>query len=75
MMQHTPRTAVVLLTDALDCLDVIEPVAAREPIRLMFRAMMEQCVVSRSLLGKPVNHVLALAEALTAAGRSGRERP
>jgi hypothetical protein len=59
----------VLLTDALDHLDLIEPPAARAPIRLMLRGGIEQCAMSRSLLGKPVNFVLELAQVLVDEGR------
>jgi hypothetical protein len=72
MTQHTPHSAVLVLTDALDCLDMVEPPLARGPIRAMFRAAMQQCVTTRSLEGKPVAHVVALAEALTTAARGDR---
>lgn len=67
MTAHTPRSASVLLSDALGHLDLIEPPAAREPIRAMLRAAIEECVVSNSLLGKRLNYVLELAEALVTA--------
>ncbi len=63
-MTHSPRSAAVLLTRALDLLDLVEPPAAREPIRQMFRATIELCAVSGSLLGHPVRYVLELAQAL-----------
>jgi hypothetical protein len=34
----------------------------------MLEAGVEQCAVSSSLLGRPVNHLIALAEALTTDG-------
>ena len=74
MTQHTPKTAVVVLSDALGCLDIIEPPLARGPIRAMFRAAMEQCVGTRSLEGKPVAHVVALAEALTTTAAAENSR-
>ena len=61
---HTPRSAAVLLSDALSRLDTVEPSEAREPVRQMFRATIELCAVSNSLAGKPVTHVLQLAQAL-----------
>jgi hypothetical protein len=62
--RHTPRSAAVLLTAALDHLDMVEPAAAREPIRMMFRAAIERCTLSPSLSGQPVIFVLELAQAL-----------
>lgn len=62
--EHSPRSAAVLLSEALNRIDLIEPPGAREPIRTMFRAAIEMCVVSRSLLGKPVVYVLQLAQSL-----------
>lgn len=73
--QHTPRSAVVLLSDALGNLDLVEPPTAREPIRSMFRAAIEECVGCRSLLGKRVNFVLQLAEALTQAAATRGDPP
>jgi hypothetical protein len=64
--RYTPRAAAALLSEALGHLDVVEPPAAREPIRQMFRAEIERCTLSRSLLGQPVTYVLQLAEALVA---------
>lgn len=68
-MNHTPRSGALLLTDALTHLELLEPAAAREPVRLMFRAGIELCADSRSLLGKPVNYLLELAEALVDEGQ------
>jgi hypothetical protein len=68
--EHTPRSAAALLSNALGHLDLIEPPAAREPIRLMFRATIEQCTVSATLWGQPVRYVLELAQALVDASRS-----
>jgi len=64
MSQHTPRSAALLLSDALEHLDRVEPPAAREPIRDMFRAAIELCAVSTSLLGQQVNYVFELAQAI-----------
>jgi hypothetical protein len=61
---HTPRSAAALLSEALSHLDKIQPPAAREPVRQMFRAAIETCALSRSLLGMPVVYVLELAQAL-----------
>lgn len=60
----SPRSAAVLLSNALGLVDLIEPAAAREPVRQMFRAAIEACVVSRTLFGKSVVYVLRLAQAL-----------
>lgn len=62
--EQTPRSAALLLSDALTHLDRIQPPAAREPIRGMFRAEIERCAMSNSLLGRPVNYVLELAQAI-----------
>ncbi|GAA3223126.1 hypothetical protein [Actinocorallia longicatena] len=67
--RHTPRSAALLFADALECLDLLEPALAREPIRHMLRAGIEQCASSHSLLGKPVNYLLQLAEVLVDEGR------
>jgi hypothetical protein len=71
MTDHSPRTAVVLLSDALGHLDLVEPASAREPIRQMFRAAIEVCAIRTSLLGTPIAYTLELAQALVddAAGR------
>lgn len=71
MPDHTPRSATLLLADALDQLGLIEPSALRDPVRQMLRAGIEQCAVSRSLLGKPLVNVLRLAQALVDEGRRG----
>jgi hypothetical protein len=68
--EYTPRSAAALLSNALGCLDILEPAAAREPVRQMFRAGIELCTISRSLFGKPVQHVLDLAQSLVDASRS-----
>lgn len=61
---HTPSSAVALLSKALSHLDKVQPSGAREPVRQMFRAGIETCAMSRSLLGMPVVYVLELAQAL-----------
>lgn len=63
-MDHSPRSASSLLSGALAHLDVIQPPALREPVRDILRAGIEICVSSRSLLGKPVQHTLNLAQAV-----------
>lgn len=73
MAEHTPSSAVLLLSDALTHLDCVEPPAAREPIRGMLRAAIEQCAVSKSLLGLPLNYVLELAQAILDAAVGARE--
>lgn len=60
----SPRAAAVLFTRALAGIDQIQPVALREPIRDLLAAGIEQCAISASLLGRPVNHLIALATAL-----------
>jgi hypothetical protein len=72
-MNHSPRSASALLSEALAHLDVVQPATAREPIRDMFRAGIEMCVVSRSLLGKPVMATLGLAQAIVDAARQQQE--
>lgn len=68
---HTPRSASALLSDALAHLDLIQPESARGPIRDMFRAGIEVCVTSHSLLGKPLVYTLGLAQAIVDAARRG----
>lgn len=60
----SPRSAALLLSEAIEHLGRVEPPAAREPIRSMFRAAIELCALSSSLLGQPVNYVLDLAQAI-----------
>jgi hypothetical protein len=64
MTLHSPRSAAVLFARALSHLDLVEPEAAREPIRNMFQAGIELCAVSKTLLGQPTGFVLDLAQAL-----------
>lgn len=68
--EYTPRSAAALLSNALGHLDLVEPPTAREPIRQMFRATIERCTASDTLLGQPVQYVLELAQALVDASRS-----
>lgn len=63
-MSHSPRSASSLLSGALAHLDVIQPPALRAPVRDILRAGIEVCVSSRSLLGKPVQHTINLAQAV-----------
>lgn len=60
----SPRAAAVLFTRALAGIDQIQPVALREPVRDMLAAGIEQCAISTSLLGRPVNGLIAVANAL-----------
>lgn len=62
--EQTPRRAAVLLSDALNCLDKLEPESAREPVRQMFRAGIELCTIKRDLLGEEMNYMLWLAQVL-----------
>jgi hypothetical protein len=71
---HSPRSASVLLSGALAHLDVIQPPALRSPVRDILRAGIELCVGSRSLLGKPIQYTLDLAQAvMTAAAEERRD--
>jgi len=62
---HSTRSAAVLFTRALQRVDQVEPESLRGPIIAMLAAGIELCASSRSLLGKPVNNLIDLAEALT----------
>jgi hypothetical protein len=64
MADYTPRSAALLFSEAIEHIDRLDPPAVREPIRNMFRAEIERCAISTSLLGKPVNYALDLAEAI-----------
>lgn len=75
MHQHSPRSAVVLLVRALDCVNLIEPATAREPIRSLLRATVELCTVSSSLIGQPVTLPLQLAQALVDAAEEKGDVP
>jgi ABC-type cobalamin transport system ATPase subunit len=71
---HSPRSAAVLLSGALAHLDVIQPAALREPVRDILRAGVEMCVTSRSLLGKPIQHTIRLAQAVMDVAKSEERR-
>ena len=60
----SPRAAVVLFTRALRCVEQIQPPTLREPVADMLAAGIEECSVVSSLLGRRVNHLLMLAQAL-----------
>jgi hypothetical protein len=64
MNEHSPRSASSLMSAALAHLDVIEPATLRGPVRDILRAGIEVCVTSRSLLGKPVQFTIDLAQAV-----------
>jgi hypothetical protein len=72
---HSPRSASLLLSGALAHLDVIQPAELRGPVRDILRAGIELCVGSRSLLGKPIQHTIELAQAVMNAAepRDGAE--
>lgn len=74
MTDHSPRSASVLLSGALAHLDVIEPLGLRGPVRDILRAGIEMCVTSRSLLGKPIQHTINLAQAVMDAASQDEER-
>jgi hypothetical protein len=65
---HSARAAAVLFARALGNVDQIQPPALRGPVRDMLAAGIERCAISASLLGQPVNHLIALAEALSDGG-------
>ncbi|MFD5089335.1 hypothetical protein ACFWMR_01945 [Amycolatopsis thailandensis] len=64
MTDYTPRAASSLLSSALARLDVIQPEGLRDPVRDILRAGIEVCVSSRSLLGKPIQYTINLAQAI-----------
>lgn len=70
---HSPRSAAVLLSGALAHLDVIQPEALRGPVRDILRAGVELCVGTRSLLGKPIQHTIRLAQAIMDAAVESEE--
>ncbi len=61
----SPRQAALLLSRALRQVHRIQPATLRAPVTAMLEAGVEQCTIWESLLGKPVNHLLDLAHALT----------
>ena len=71
---HSPRSASALLSGALAHLDVIQPPALRGPVRDILRAGIEMCVTSRSLLGKPIQHTIHLAQAVMDTANSEEHR-
>lgn len=64
MTSYTPRAASALLSGALSRLDVIQPEDLRGPVRDILRAGIELCVSSRSLIGKPIQYTIDLAQAI-----------
>jgi hypothetical protein len=60
--------AIRVLRAGAEAADRIEPAAARDPARWLLLAAAEDCLSSWHILGKPVNHALALARALIEAG-------
>lgn len=63
-MDHSPRSAAVLCARAIGLLHLVQPEGLREPMRLAFTACIEQCSVSRSLLGHPLVATLQMAQVL-----------
>lgn len=62
---HTPRSAALLAADALAALPALDlPASVAAPIRSKFRALVELCAISDSLLGHPVVYDLELAQAI-----------
>lgn len=73
---RSPRAVAVKLSAALMHLDLVQPHALRGPVADILRAGIELCALSDSLLGKPIMHAVAVAEAITdAAGRGQRVEP
>ncbi len=60
--------AARVLRAGADAAHLVEPAAAREPIRWVLLAAAEQCGRARHLLGLPISHQLALARALIESG-------
>lgn len=60
----TPRAAVALCIQALPFVDKVEPEVLRDPIRALLSDAAERCIGTRSLTGKPVLKVLAIAREL-----------
>lgn len=56
------------LRTGADAVHLVEPAAAREPIRWILLAAAEQCGRARHILGLSVTHQLALARALIDVG-------
>lgn len=73
MADYTPRSAALLFSEAIEHIDSLNPPAVRKPIRDMFRAEIERCAISTSLLGQSVNYVLELAEAIVGEFKSKTE--
>lgn len=67
--------AIRVLRAAAETVDRIEPAAIRRPVRLLLLAAAEQCGLDWHILGKSVNHHLALARALLEAGGQHDPRP
>jgi hypothetical protein len=63
--------AIRVLRAGADAVGGVEPAAARDPIRWMLTAAADLCASRPHILGLPVAHALALAEALVAAEDSG----
>lgn len=71
-MPDSPRQVAVLLSNALAHVDRVQPATVRAPVADILRAGIELCVISPSLIGKDVNHVIALAEAILASADAGQ---
>jgi hypothetical protein len=70
MAEYTPRSAALLFSEAIEHIGRLEPSAARRPVRDMFRAEIERCALSPSLLGQSGAYVIELAEALVGRAQS-----
>jgi hypothetical protein len=61
----SPRATALLFARALQHVDRLQPPAVREPVAAMLEAGVEECAVSASLLGRRMNYLIELAQALT----------
>lgn len=63
---HTPRSAIILLTQAFGHVDRVQPPSIRPALAKLLLSAMEQCVGSRTISGKQLlEEAIDLAQALT----------
>lgn len=67
--------AIRVLNAAAEVVDRIEPATVRGPVRWLLLAAAQECALDWHILGKPVNHHLALARALLDDGGQHDPRP
>lgn len=70
----SPRAVAVKLSSALVHLDLVQPPELRGSVADILRAGIELCALSDSLLGKPIQHTLAVAKAITDAAQEEQGR-